>query len=682
MRASICAAALALLALAGPAQAQLRTTAPGMPPGDEGQTRGALTHSLLALAYADLNARAVRIEAIDGEVRARERQVEVRAKLLELIGGPVPATPAKPRVTRRSEGEGFSVENIVYDALPGMHVTANLYLPAGTPAGKSPAIIAFPGHGPAGKLSYYSFGIFMARQGVAVLAVDLPGEGEMLQYADPATGKSRVGPATSEHMMDGYAVAVTGDHVSRYFLALGMRGIDTLAARPDIDPARIAAYGCSGGGTVATYVAGLDQRVRAAAIACYMTDLVHLLPVQGPQEAEQTLPRFTSSGLDLPDWMELAAPKPYAIVSTTEDFFPFTGARAAWQEGRAFWGHFGKADALQWIHGPGGHGNLAPVMDRIADFFLKALAVTPPATREPPPPSPAPADWAARLQVTATGQVATSLGGETIQSLNAKRAAAIRPPAPDNTRLAAAARKHAGITAVPGDPPKVDMGEPEAADGLFIQPLTFQTSFGALPAALVSPPGEDRERPVILLMEESGLDPRSPLVRALVAAKWRVLALHARGADGIERGGNPLLGNQNRMALRALVVGRTLAGIRTDDLIAALDMLQSRGTPRVALMATGSATVPAAHAALLDGRIGALVLQGGLVSWREALTHPMQRNLPPVTIPGALRDYDLPDLLAATRACRVVVIAPRNGMGEPVRPAAPQSLDPAALRCS
>lgn len=686
---------------------------PGMPPSDEGLTRGALKDALTALGYSQLNKRAVAIEALANAADARARQQFVRETILALIGGlPDRTNPLNARITRTSAGEGFRVQNIVFDSLPGMHVTANLYLPAADAGARLPAIVAFPGHAPAGKLSYYAFGAYMARQGVAVLSVDLPGEGEMLQYADPATGESRVGRPTSEHGMDAYAVAATGDHVSRYFVNLAMRAIDYLASRPDIDPAGIGVFGCSGGGTVAAYVAALDARVRATAVACYMNDFAHVLPVQGPQEAEQTIPRFLSSGLDLPDWMELAAPRPYAIVSTTEDFFPFTGGRAAFDEGRGFWSLFGEKDKLVWIHGPGGHGNLGPVQDRIADFFHEALGSGFVGDRLPPPGLRVPDEWAAKLRVTDTGQVVPALGGATIQSVNAARArqVAARPAhvesaaqaAALNARLAGIARERAAIAATAGAPPKVELAAAVAEDGLTVEKLSFESPFGLLPAAFIRA-RPDAAGPVMLLIEERGLDVESSATRALVAAGWQVLAIHARGADGIERGGADLLGNQNRMALRALIVGRTLPGIRADDLIGALNWLESRGVAKASLMATGSATVPAAHVALLDGRIVALVLQSGLVSWRKALSLPMQRNLAPATIPGALRDYDLPDLITATRACRIVVAGPVDGLGAPLDAAqartaygeasawlnkggerltiAPGDWTPAALRC-
>ena len=118
-----------------------------------------------------------------------------------------------------------------------------------------------------------------------------------------------------------------GEHISRYFVWDAMCSLDYLQSRSDIQPDRIGSYGCSGGGTVTAYFAALDLRVKAAGVGCYLTSEQQLLVSHGPQDAEQSIPGFIAAGLDFPDWVELFAPKPYAIISTTEDMFPYAGAR-------------------------------------------------------------------------------------------------------------------------------------------------------------------------------------------------------------------------------------------------------------------------------------------------------------------------------------------------------------------
>src|ERR1041385_5401831 len=153
-----------------------------------------------------------------------------------------------------------------------------------------------------------------------------------------------------------------------------MRGIDYLTARPDVDATRIGALGCSGGGTSTAYLGALDSRIQTVGVACYITSFHELLPsATGVQEAEQSIPRFLEQGLDFADWVELAAPTPYAIISTMSDMFPFEGARQTYEETRRIYTLYGAADSLQWITGPGGHGNLGPISLEILGFFLHHL---------------------------------------------------------------------------------------------------------------------------------------------------------------------------------------------------------------------------------------------------------------------------------------------------------------------
>ena len=115
-----------------------------------------------------------------------------------------------------------------------------------------------------------------------------------------------------------------------------MRGIDYLSEVPEVDPHRIGAFGCSGGGTITALVGALDPRIAAVGVACYTTSFDTLLPTLGPQDAEQSTPRFISSGFDFPDWIELVAPRPYAVIATYSDMFPFANARSSVIEARRF----------------------------------------------------------------------------------------------------------------------------------------------------------------------------------------------------------------------------------------------------------------------------------------------------------------------------------------------------------
>jgi len=144
--------------------------------------------------------------------------------------------------------------------------------------------------------------------------------------------------------------------VARYRIWDGIRGIDYLVSRKDVDPTRIGCTGCSGGGTLTTYISALDERVKVAAPSCYMNSWQALLAGPGPQDAEQSFPNFLSEGLNIADYTELFAPKPWLSLSTIDDFFPLEGARQAYQESKRIYEIYGAGAKLEWFVGPGGHG--------------------------------------------------------------------------------------------------------------------------------------------------------------------------------------------------------------------------------------------------------------------------------------------------------------------------------------
>ncbi len=409
--------ALTVVLFASLASVTLFAVAPESTPQQE------FNRYLSGIARADLAKRDATMQAIQTRTQAEQRRAEVRETVLRLIGGlPVKPGPLRVQSVGMLHEDGFHVERLIYDSLPNFHVTADLYIPD-KGKGPYPAILYTPGHYPAGKLEAWLFSANMARNGVAVLAYDPIGEGERLQYFDPATEKSLAGGPTGEHSEASAQAMLTGNHIARYFIQDAMRGIDLLRSRPDIDATRIGAIGCSGGGTVTAYLAALDPRLKVAGVACYITGFDELLSSIGPQEAEQTIPDFLQEGLSFPDWIETAAPMPYAVISTTEDMFPFAGARKSVDEARRIYGLYDAGDRLQWITGPGRHGNLRPIYPQIMGFFLHWLTGSSENPAVEALPAPDPKD----LLCTKTGQVASSLGGATVYSLNRAYAPASQP---------------------------------------------------------------------------------------------------------------------------------------------------------------------------------------------------------------------------------------------------------------
>ncbi|MDR3699335.1 MAG: acetylxylan esterase [Candidatus Sulfopaludibacter sp.] len=615
-----------------------------------GDARARLIAYLNGIAHTQLAARREAVSRLHTRADAEHRKADVRAKVLRLIGG-LPERHGVPQVKTFGavQADGFAVEKIAYESLPGFWVTADVYVPA-SGAGPFPAVVIAPGHGPAGKTEDWSWGGNLARNGIVALAYDPLGQGERLQYYDTQKKASGVGNPTGEHGEANIPAMLLGDDLARYMVNDAMRAVDYLVARKDVDAAHIGAFGCSGGGTATAYFAALDDRVKVAATACYITSFEELLNAPtGVQDAEQSIPHFIERGLDFGDWVELAAPKPYAIVSTTSDMFPFEGARQTFEEAKRVYTLYGAEDRIQWITGPGGHGNLGPIAPAILGFMTKNLkGAAAEATYTPLRPEH-PAD----MICTPTGQVSTSIGGEAIFSLNKKRAESVVAAAPRassraelerlQTRLRSDIRTLTGATAQPGGTP------PDEA-----------------PGTLTAPEHSDLKPAVLML----GASPK--VVEQWVQSGHIVLAVEPRPTPaGTESIKSPYLGAFNLLSLRAFLVGKTLVGMRIDDAIHALDWLCARkdvDRSAISVYGDGASGMAALHAAVLDSRIHAVTVEKTLGAYRMIVDQPLHRNVSEVVIPGVLRKYDVAGLLLAAFPRAIAIVDPRDALGEAVSP--------------
>jgi dienelactone hydrolase len=648
-----------------PARIALLCLAAQMAFAQSPDARQQLNAWLNEIGFAQLKTRAETVAAIRTREQAERRKQAVRDKILKLIGGlPDRRGPVPVRQFGSLPGDGFRVEKIAYESLPGFFVTADVYIPAGP--GPFPAVLLTPGHEPTAKQSQYNWGANLARAGILSLAVDPMGQGERLQNYNLEKKQSEAGQGTGEHGVAAYSTMLIGDHVSRYFINDGMRGVDYLTARKDVDAAHIGAFGCSGGGTATAYLAAMDDRIKVAATACYITSFQELLPAGGPQEAEQSIPGFLAEGLDFGDWVELAAPKPYAVVSTTEDMFPIAGANWTFDEAQRIYGLYGAGDRIQHIVGPGRHGNLGPIGGQIVAFlvrWLKKDAATPEFQQfhiENP----------ASLNVTETGQIATSLHGETIEEINRKRALPLLAPAGAKplARLRDDIRALTHAAAQPGaDAASASVVKTEQHDGYRVDTLLIRSEPGAEIPALLAAPKQPGPHPATLILDEAAKETtvQGPIFAAAAAAGRVVLILQPRGTPGPNNGG--YLGPFNLISLRALLVGRNLVGLRIDDTLRAVNWLCNRpdvDRAHVSAWATGPMGVVLLHTAVLDPRISEITVDHTLRSYRLALDAPIHRNLPAIAIPGVLRYYDLPDLVAAIGPHPVTITHPVNALGE------------------
>lgn len=109
-----------------------------------------------------------------------------------------------------------------------------------------------------------------------------------------------------------------------------------------------------------------------------------------------------------------------------------------------------------------------------------------------------------------------------------------------------------------------------------------------------------------------------------------------------------------------------MVGIRMDDITRGLDLLDQTHLlfdGQAIGYAAGQAVTPLLHAAVLDPRIGELLLDGGLISYQAMARTPIQRRVFDSVLPGVLGKYDFPDLVAALAPRPVTLIDLRTVMG-------------------
>ena len=373
-----------------------------------------LYHFISSLAINQLEQREKEIAGLNSKEQWLQRQKDVRKKLLNIVGPFPQKTPLNAQVLAKVKKEGYTLEKIVYESMPKFYVTACLFVPDGL-KDKAPAVLFCSGHsGQAFRRDIYQQTLLnLVKKGFIVLAFDPIGQGERLQYFDANIGDSRVGGSTLEHSYPGAQCFIAGYSVARYFIWDGIRGIDYLLSRPEVDADRIGCHGLSGGGTQSSYIAAFDERVKAVAPAGYITSFRKLFESIGPQDAEQNLSGFVANGLDHADLLEVRAPKPALIVTTTRDFFSIQGSRETFQEVQKVYQLFGKEDNVAKSEDDYVHGYTKKNREAIYAFFQKHLDLPGDATDEA-------VDYLTpgELQVTPTGQVSTSFNTETVYSLN------------------------------------------------------------------------------------------------------------------------------------------------------------------------------------------------------------------------------------------------------------------------
>jgi dienelactone hydrolase len=590
------------------------------------------------IAQSQLDSREQRIQSIRTTAAARARQQEVRSKILELIGGlPDYNGPLNARITGRIAGDGFTIEKVAFDSLPRFVVTGNLYVPASP--GKHAGVLFPLGHWDQGKPAAQLIASNLARKGFVVLAYDPVGQGERQQAYDARMGRSLAGGSVEQHLLNGAQSLLVGESFARYRIWDAKRALDYLVSRPEVDPERIGCTGCSGGGTVATYISALDDRIKVAAPACYNNTWRFLFT--GPTgDSEQSFPGFLEAGLDQADYLELFAPKPWLIASTQEDFFKPEAARPVYEEARRWYGLFDAEDRVKWVVGPGGHGTPQPVREAIYEWFIRWIGDSARASHREEEVALRPDH---EFRVGRTGQVSADFASRDLYEVIRER---LRPrPA----------------SSLPADLARLIAHKPPANVRVEGENVSFDPDEGlTLQAQWLRPAGPGRH-PAALVVQ-SRLEP-SPRARELAASGHSVLILVPRGLPATA---SPQLSGDWITNTRALLIGRSLPAMRAHDILCGIDLLASQAavdSSRITAVAEETAGIWLLLAAAVDPRITNVELHRTPYSIRSGLDLPLTRGLHDAVVrPGAAQSWDLHDLVRVIEPREVVWTDPVDWM--------------------
>ncbi len=659
------------LLLLSPAVIQADENLNVLPADKDHPPRRMLHDYLLAQAQKHFDARRAAIAGLKTPEDVAKRQQQLRAWFVESLGGFPEKTPLNARTVGQEQRDGYRIEKVIYESRPQHHVTATLYLPEGK--GPFPGVLMPIGHSNNGKAAeYIQLGaILLAKNGLAVLSYDPIGQGERRQLLD-RQGKPALGGSTTEHTLVGVGALLVGQNTATYRIWDGIRSLDYLVSRPEIDSKRIGCTGCSGGGTETSYLMALDERITAAAPSCYITSLERLFATIGPQDAEQNITGQVAAGLEHADYLFLRTPRPTLICSSTRDFFDIQGTWTTFREAKQIYGLMGFGERVDLFEVNSGHGFPRPQREAAVRFFRRWMLSKDDAVTETTSQTVKDAD----LQCTRTGQVLEDLKGKSVFHLNAERArqlaerrAGLQKGQGREELLKEVARKIAVDLPVPAAQRK-EIGKVQR-EGYEIHKLAFLTEPGiTVPGLLFS--SEKARGPLVIWLNGAGksadAESGGPLEN-LVRQGKRVLALDLRGLGETAPGtakAPAYFGVDFKETFMALHLNRPLLGQRVRDVLAVVETVTGQTPEGVTLVGIGKSGPIALHAAALDRRIKELTLDRSLASWTSVVQTPISYDQLTNVVPGALAVYDLPELAATLAPRQLTIQKPVDPAGQPL----------------
>jgi cephalosporin-C deacetylase-like acetyl esterase len=598
----------------------------------------------------------------------RARQMKTREMLHKFFGEFPERTPLNARIVGKLERTHYTIEKVIFESQPKFYVTANLYVPKGREF-PLPGVVFPCGHSDDAKARdvYHMSGLGLVLKGYVVLIFDPIGQGERSEYSDNNTKQPLVLKGVDQHWYVGRPAFLVDWTLSGLRTWDAIRAVDYLVSRPEVDKDKLAAVGCSGGGQMAMLVTAVDERIKVCAAS----------HPGGPMENTYLL------GVDWPGLVDkeifsLIPPRPLRIIVGNESGEePYNREKLddmqLFYEGLKAGKQCGDMDLVPGVHSMS-RSNRESAYEWLNKWLDKEAEGKAEAILEP--------EKIETLWCTESGNTIFSLGGETGQTLNAKRANQIYKQEKDLTKLKERISARIGLKLPQNEHAlQVHLSEIFSREDLSIEKLTYESENGIIiPTLLIKPKNVKPGSPIYIYASDKGKPDRfedSDIPFLLAKNGFIVLAIDVRGIGEISpvppffsnqfTGYTPLLEKQDQLEIQCTSFGRTTLGMRTFDMLRGIDFLNSRDDlkgRKIVTVGEGLGGLWALLASVYDPRIDGVVTIGTLPSYKLLITNQYYNVRGYFYVPGALRDFDIPDLTRLVSPKPQVWIDPVNALGE------------------
>lgn len=620
------------------------------------------------IANVAIDRRTERYEELKTPEQIAAYQNRLQEFFWQQLGTMPERTPLNAKVVGNLELASVRVEKIVFESRPHHYVTGLMYLPTSKPP--YPGVLVPCGHSANGKAAgaYQQACILLAQHGIAAFCYDPIGQGERYQILD-AQGKPEF-KSTTEHTLVGVGSILVGRNTAHYRVWDGLRAMDYLASRPEVDAEKLGCTGNSGGGTMTEYLMALDERIVCAAPSCCVTTFRRRLATIGPGDAEQNIFGQIAYGLDHADYTLIRAPQPTLLCTATQDFVDIQGSWDIFREAKRLYTRQGYAERVDLIEVDAKHGFSKPLREGVTRWMKRwLLGVDEPVFEEEFP-------LLSERQATCTksGQVQTLPGAVSVMDLNLAHAEACaparvalwqaenRPHALDKVRELAGIRELDQLPALGvHDYGQVKHGKHRVGKLALEWPTKDEEPAIVLPALHFLPEKPSTRK--VLLLDGDGkaaaLAEDGPLTRLLNDGA-EVLAVDLRGTGETGPSSQNQWGGSWDDFFVSYLLGKSLLGQRTEDALLAAHYLGSpsvsRKPTKVEIMGIGTAAPVALHAAALEPQLFAkLTLKDAATTWLTAIAQPGTPGQMVNAVHGALEHYDLADLIESLPQDFVVI---------------------------